>query len=500
MSDAEDGGPGRREVAYRLFAAEFDDADLAYSESDEERAPNYVVTPTGARVNRLFVVGVLTEVESVSEGVLRARVVDPTGAFVCYAGQYQPDERAFLERAEPPTFVAVTGKARTFQPDDADTVYTSVRPESINEVDAETRDRWTLQAAEQTVDRVRLAAAALSGDRRGDDLAALLRANGVPEGPADGIPLALEHYGTSPAYLAGLYDTAVEAARLVAGEIDEVPRFDRAPDAGGEADLASLSPASLETEPADAAEAAPADEPAGDDTAAAEAGPGEAAADDPESASEAVEAGGNPAESGGEAVEAAGGPAAEGTEDAAAPDLEATGDEAAEATGPEADGATEADDLGDFEGEAEFDLDADEREEIEAEYGTEFQSGTEVEDPGAADLDTPGPADAEAEPGAAGESTEDGPQPSEAGEEAAAGADAAGGADGGEAAAESDLEDLVVEVMEDLDEGGGADRGAVLETAVERSGAGEAAVEDAIQDALMDGRCYEPDDTTLQPI
>ena len=85
-ANGEDGddqsGAGRREVAYRLFAAEYDDATLDHSESDEERAPNYVVTPTGARVNRLFAVGVLTEIEEVNEEVLRARIVDPTGAFV----------------------------------------------------------------------------------------------------------------------------------------------------------------------------------------------------------------------------------------------------------------------------------------------------------------------------------------------------------------------------------------------------------------------------------
>jgi len=93
-------GAGRREVAWRLFATEFDDATYSYSEGDEERAPNYVITPTGARVNRVFVVGVLTEVEPVTDEVVRARVVDPTGAFVVYAGQYQPDALAFLERAD----------------------------------------------------------------------------------------------------------------------------------------------------------------------------------------------------------------------------------------------------------------------------------------------------------------------------------------------------------------------------------------------------------------
>ena len=36
MSESEQSGAGRREVAYRIFAAEFDDADFSFSESDEE--------------------------------------------------------------------------------------------------------------------------------------------------------------------------------------------------------------------------------------------------------------------------------------------------------------------------------------------------------------------------------------------------------------------------------------------------------------------------------
>jgi len=180
------GGAGRREVAWRVFAAEYDDSDFDYSESDEERAPNYVVTPTGARVNRLFVVGVLTEVEAVSDDVLRGRVVDPTGAFVLYAGQYQPDEMAFLENASPPAFVAVTGKARTFQPDDSDRVFTSIRPESINRVDADTRDRWVVQTAEQTLSRVSTVADAIDSGERGDALRMALEQNGVDAGLASG--------------------------------------------------------------------------------------------------------------------------------------------------------------------------------------------------------------------------------------------------------------------------------------------------------------------------
>ncbi|MFC4550960.1 RPA family protein, partial [Halorussus sp. GCM10023401] len=236
------GGAGRREVAWRIFAAEYDDASLDYSESDEERAPNYVVTPTGARVNRLFVVGVLTQIEQVSDDVLRGRIVDPTGAFVVYAGQYQPDEMAFLESANPPAFVAVTGKARTFQPEDSDRVFTSIRPESINRVDAETRDRWVVQTAQHTLDRVSTFADALDSGKRGDELRAALEAGGVDAGLAAGIPLAVDHYGTTKEYLAEVWDLSIDAARVVAGEIDadEVGPLDIAPDEGGDAVSAAL--------------------------------------------------------------------------------------------------------------------------------------------------------------------------------------------------------------------------------------------------------------------
>ena len=181
MSSSGDSGPGQREVAYRLFAAEFDDCSLSYAESDDERAPNYVVTPTGLRVNRLFAVGVLTETETINDDTIRGRIVDPTGAFVTYAGQYQPPAQAFLDRTTPPAFVVITGKARTFEPEDSDRVFTSVRPESLSEVEASTRDRWAVSAAEATLERIAICAAALDSGLRGDQLQEALREAGVDD-------------------------------------------------------------------------------------------------------------------------------------------------------------------------------------------------------------------------------------------------------------------------------------------------------------------------------
>jgi RPA family protein len=144
-----------REVARRVFASEFNDAGYTFKESDDERAPVYVLLPTGESANRVFFVGTLTEKEDVGEDseYWRGRIVDPTGTFFVYAGQYQPEAASKLRDLEPPAYVAVVGKPRTYETDDG-TVRVSVRPESITEVDAATRDRWVAETARRTVERV----------------------------------------------------------------------------------------------------------------------------------------------------------------------------------------------------------------------------------------------------------------------------------------------------------------------------------------------------------
>ncbi|ELZ82161.1 rpa-associated protein [Haloferax larsenii JCM 13917] len=240
---------GTREVAYRVFAAEFDDASLSYSESDEERAPNYVVTPTGARLNRTFVAGVLTEVEPVNDEVLRGRVADPTGVFVTYAGQYQPEAMAFLDQTTPPAFVGLTGKARTYEPDDSDVVFTSVRPESVNDVDADVRDRWVVSAAEATLERIAVFDEALSMPYRGENLQTALEARGVDPTLAAGIPRAIDHYGTTRRYLEAMRTLAVQTLELVAGDRTEVDQLTVSTDEPGDVTLGTLP--ELDLEPAD---------------------------------------------------------------------------------------------------------------------------------------------------------------------------------------------------------------------------------------------------------
>jgi len=60
------------------------------------------------------------------------------------------------------------GKPRTYETDDG-TVRVSVRPESITEVDANTRDRWVAETAKRTIER------AAAFDDEGNEYARMAR-------------------------------------------------------------------------------------------------------------------------------------------------------------------------------------------------------------------------------------------------------------------------------------------------------------------------------------
>ena len=548
-------GPGRREVAYRVFAAEYDDATVEYAESDEERAPTYVVLPGGARVNRLFVVGTLTEVDRVNEEMVRARIVDPTGAFVVYAGQYQPEALAFFEDAEPPAFVALTGKARTFQPEDGDRIYTSVRPEEVAAVDADIRDRWVLDAAEHTIERVAAFAAvarliatpgidldlASTADRGA--LTEALTAAGLQPGLAAGIPMAIAEYGTTAAYLAALRRLGTDAIADVAGEREGVRGLDLAPDDVGDGgpaydelaidvpfDPSAARDALAGRAPDDGGEGSPAAEPSpaetnedwtGDD-AREGAGPSSASSSDE---SESEETATEPAQEPVAATAGAGGTAGSHGETEAAESVDAgTGVDSSDSSG-EDDSRTAGDVVesseanGSAEGEAAvepvedpgmYEFDDEERAEIEAEHDVSFTAASEV-DPGeqpadgaagdedgveAAPEESTSVEDGDGEAAAPESEPTDtsGPDTDESADDTADEATERGEDASDEADADTDLETVVVETMVELDDGDGAPLDELVESVGAETGADAEAVEAAIQDALMGGRCFESGD------
>ncbi len=182
----------KRQTAWRVFASEYNDSTFEIK-GEGEMAPSYIVTPLGAKVNRLFIVGVLTDAENVSEGgdLVRAHISDPTGVFTLYSGQYQQEVTDALSKVEVPAFVAVIGKTRTYTPEEG-TLYVSVRPEKIMEVNAEVRDRWILETCKNTKDRIEATFEAMKMTERNIEG---LRKLGYNQELSEGILLALENYG-----------------------------------------------------------------------------------------------------------------------------------------------------------------------------------------------------------------------------------------------------------------------------------------------------------------
>ena len=182
----------KREAAWRVFAGEYNDSTVEIK-GEGEMAPSYVITPLGAKINRLFIIGVLTDVENISESgdLLRAHVSDPTGVFTLYSGQYQQDATDALSSIEVPAFVAVIGKSRTYRPDDGEEIYVSIRPERIMEVNADTRNQWIMETCKSTKDRIEAVAEA---NKMNQSNATDLRKLGYSRDLSEGVISAIKNY------------------------------------------------------------------------------------------------------------------------------------------------------------------------------------------------------------------------------------------------------------------------------------------------------------------
>ncbi|MCK4757826.1 MAG: hypothetical protein KAS67_05195 [Thermoplasmata archaeon] len=186
----------KREVAWRVFAAEFNDSTIKL-ESKEEMSPSYLISPLGARMNRVFTVGVIIDIENLgtpAEPMWRARMTDPTGTFYISAGQYQPEAALSLSKIRPPAFVAIIGKVRTYSPEDG-VLYVSISPEVVRQVDEDVRDYWVLESCRALKERLEAHAEA---SKMSPPSAEELMKLGYSEQLSKGLEIALEEYPAAP--------------------------------------------------------------------------------------------------------------------------------------------------------------------------------------------------------------------------------------------------------------------------------------------------------------
>ncbi len=147
-----------REPAWRVLAQEFS-ASVEEEKGVGERAASYLLSPLGARMNRVLLAGVLSSAEPVGRDpenpLYRARIQDPTGMVPVTAGGFQPRAMAALREITSPTPAIVVGKVNLFRGRDG-TSYASVRAETVRPASPDEVRGHLADAVEQTAERVRL--------------------------------------------------------------------------------------------------------------------------------------------------------------------------------------------------------------------------------------------------------------------------------------------------------------------------------------------------------
>ncbi len=147
-----------REVAWRVLAHEF----RASSEEERgagERVASYVISPLGARMNRVLLVGTLQPAERAgrddANAFWRSRLSEPTGVVTVSAGSFQPRAQAELRRLTTPETSLVMGKVHLFK-GTSGLAIGSIRAEAVRPIpDAEYRSILA-EAALQTLERIEL--------------------------------------------------------------------------------------------------------------------------------------------------------------------------------------------------------------------------------------------------------------------------------------------------------------------------------------------------------
>jgi RPA family protein len=144
----------RRECAHPLLIGDI----LSAQEESDQGVEDHVrfITPSGARVLRALIGGVLMEKENIGTSenpIFRLRIADPTGGLSIMVGKFNPDLIGPVGALPCPTFVSVVGRLRTFTGKAGEKVIT-MNPEIITRLDRDGRQEIMLLAVRDVLSRL----------------------------------------------------------------------------------------------------------------------------------------------------------------------------------------------------------------------------------------------------------------------------------------------------------------------------------------------------------
>ena len=189
----------RRQTAIRLFAREFYESTLPDG-GQGEYDPRFIVTKLGARVNRMFVCGVVERLErrDTERGPMFSGAVrDPTGLHLWSVGSFRPELHIEMEElvarfeGGDRFLMACIGKSNHYTTEDGG-FRCRMQMEDYAIIDRDVYASWLVETADQTMRRIEALGKAQSSE---STEANALRDAGVPDDLIDGLGLALNHYG-----------------------------------------------------------------------------------------------------------------------------------------------------------------------------------------------------------------------------------------------------------------------------------------------------------------
>ena len=189
----------RRQTAIRLFAREYYESSLPDG-GEGEYDPRFIVTKLGARVNRMYVCGVVERLErrDTERGPsYRGAVRDPTGLHLWNVGSFHPDLHIEMEElvarfeGGDRFLMACIGKSNHYTTEDGG-FRCLMRMEDYAIIDREVYAAWLVETANHTMRRIDALGKAQSAETTDSNT---LRDAGVPEDLVEGLGLAMNHYG-----------------------------------------------------------------------------------------------------------------------------------------------------------------------------------------------------------------------------------------------------------------------------------------------------------------
>jgi RPA family protein len=189
----------RRQTATRLFAREFYESSLPDG-GQGEYDPRFIVTKLGARVNRMFVAGLIERLErrDTERGPMFSGAVrDPTGLHLWSVGSFRPELHIEMEElvarfeGGDRFLMACIGKSNHYTTEDGG-FRCRMQMEDYAIIDREVYATWLVETANHTMRRIDALGKAQSAETTDSNA---LRDAGVPGDLIDGLGLAMNHYG-----------------------------------------------------------------------------------------------------------------------------------------------------------------------------------------------------------------------------------------------------------------------------------------------------------------